>query len=473
MILTANPLVAGFRPVIAAASIALALAGRDANADPVYPVDDHGRQVPSVATSMPYDGDPGGVRKWLHDRGLDYGLNYTGQVLSNVSGGIRRGTVYQGKLEAVVNADLSKMAGFDGLSFYANAFQIHPTGGISRDLVGNFETISNIEALPATRLSEMWLEQKFWDGKASIRFGQLAANSEFFISDYSIFYLNSDWPAITKQDLPSGGPAYPLSTPGIRLKVEPTKGVVFLAALFNGDPSGPGPADPEIKNRHGLNFRVTDPPFLIAETQFKTNEGKTDTGLASIIRLGAWHHFGRFDDQRFGTDGLSLANPLSNGMARQLRGNDGVYGIIDQQLYRPPGGDPTSGIGVFSRISASPSDRNPIDFYLDGGIVFTGMLPGRPDDKFGATFLYSSISDRARTLDRDAIFFSGMPQPVRNYELTFEFSYMYQILPGWVIQPDFQYVVHPGGNIADPTAPLPVTPIKNAAVFGVQTFIRY
>lgn len=452
--------------------LAIAWGARGASAQGPPPEIKDGITLPSVATSLPNNGDPGGVRKWLADRGFTYTFDYTNEVLSNVTGGVRRGTIFEGKLQGTFDANLEKMAGLQGLSFHANGFQIHGTGGISRDLVGNFQTISAIEALPSTRLSELWLEQKIGD-KVTLRVGQLAADAEFFISDYSQFFLNSDWPAITKQNLPSGGPAYPLSTPGIRLKVDPDKNWTLLAAVFNGDPAGPGPGDPEVKNRHGLNFRVTDPPLAIAEVQYKYNQGKKDPGLAGILRFGAWHHFGSFDDQRFGIDGLSLANPVSSGMPRRLRGNDGIYGVIDQQIYRLPGGDIDSGITVFSRISASPSDRNPIQFYLDGGIVFSGMLPGRPDDKFGATFLYSSISDRARALDRDAVFFSGMPLPVRDAELTIEASYYWQVIPGWWLQPDFQYVFHPGGHISDPTAANPVIPIKDAMVVGLRSFIRY
>jgi len=61
--------------------------------------------------------------------------------------------VFEGKLEGYVAIDLEKAVGLDGFRIYANAFQIHGTGGISRDLVGNFNTISNIEALPTTRPS--------------------------------------------------------------------------------------------------------------------------------------------------------------------------------------------------------------------------------------------------------------------------------------------------------------------------------
>jgi porin len=425
----------------------------------------------SIATSLPQNGDPGGMRKWLSERGLTYSLVLTSEVLGDVAGGARTGAVFQGKLETIVKADLEKMLGLRGLSFFANAFQIHNTGGIRRDHIGSFNTISNIEALATTRLSELWLEQSFGD-TFSIRFGQLAADAEFFISDYSVFLMTSDWPSITAQNLPSGGPAYPLSTPGIRLKFEPNKQLTFLAALFNGDPSGPGPEDAQIKNRYGLNFRVQDPPLLIGEAQYRYNQDKDAKGLAGIWRLGFWHHFGDFDSQRFDTAGRSLADPLSNGIARKLRGTSGIYGVVDHQLYRPPGGDKDSGISVFSRAGISAPDRNPVEFYLDGGIVFSGMLPKRPDDKVAATFLYSRISRDAAALDRDMIAFTGLPQPIRDYELNLALVYQAQIVPGWTIQPAFHYVFHPGGHVPDPNSAVPVA-IKDAAVFAVRSVITY
>src|ERR1044072_1163799 len=157
----------------------------------------------SIAPGLPHNGDPGGMRKWLFDRGLSYSFVLTSEVLGDVAGGMRTGAVFQGKLETIVKADLEKMFGLRGLSFFANSFQIHNTGGIRRDHVGSFNTSSNIEALPPTRLSELWLEQSFGD-TFSIRFGQLAADAEFFISDYSVFLMTSDWPSITAPNLQIG-----------------------------------------------------------------------------------------------------------------------------------------------------------------------------------------------------------------------------------------------------------------------------
>jgi porin len=436
-------------------------------------VDKSGAPVPSISASLPQSGDPGGVRRWLYEHGLSYSFVLTSEVLSDVSGGIRQGGVFQGKLETILKADLEKALGLRGLSFFTNSFLIHNTGGIRRDYVGSFNTISNIEALATMRLSEIWLEQKFAD-TFSVRFGQLAADAEFFIASYSDFLMTSDWPSIKAQTLPSGGPAYPLSTPGIRLKYEsPNKQLVGLLALFNGDPAGPGPEDAQIKNRYGLNFRVQDPPLLMGEAQYKYNQDKEATSLAGIWRVGFWHHFGKFDSQHFDANGLSLANPLSNGIPAHLLGSTGVYGIVDHQLYRPPGGAPDSGITMFTRAGFTIPDRNPVDVYIDGGLIFSGMLPGRPDDKIAGTFLYSHISRDAAAFDRDVISFTGLPRPIRDHELNFALLYQAQIAPGWTLQPAFHYVLHPGGHIPDPNSPVRGTAIKDAAVFALRSVITY
>ena len=278
----------------------------------------------SIATSLPHNGDPTGARKRLSERGVVYGLEYTNDLLSNVRGGLRTGTIDQGKLHGILTVDFSKLAGWDGLSGFVNFFQIHNTGRIKRDYVGGINTIAAIEAVPTTRLSEVWLEQKFANDKASIRVGQLAADAEFFYSELSTMFLQSDWPTIAAVNLPSGGAAYPLSTPGARLKIQPVDNVTMLFAVLNGDPSGAGfSGNEQILNRYGLNFRVNDPPFFIGEAQFQRNVGKDDTGLATTLKIGAWGHVGLFNDQQFANDGLLLANPASSGATapaqRQLR----------------------------------------------------------------------------------------------------------------------------------------------------------
>ena len=431
---------------------------------------------PSIQSSLGPYGDPGGIRSFLSSKGIEYSLTYIGEVLGNVSGGVKRGAIYEGRLDTQLDADLDKLLGWHGATFHTNFYQIHGTG-LSRYYLNNLNVVSGIEALPSTRLYEIWLEQKFLDGQVALRAGQLAADTEFFVSQTATLFVSSTfgWPTYTGVNLPSGGPAYPLATPAARVKYTPTDNITLLVGLFNGDPAGNyngfNDLDPQRRNRTGTNFRFDDPALLITEGAYAYSIGPKDTGLPGTVKFGYFHHFGRFDDQRFDSTGLSLADPSTSGIARRFRGNDGFYGIIDQTIYKVPGTD-DQGATVFLRIAGSPGDRNLIDFYVDGGIAYKGLIPNRPDDTFGISGSYSQISQSIRGLDLDTIAFTGVPQPVRNLEALIEVTYQAQIVPGWPVQPDFQYIFHPGGGIANPFDPNGGR-IKNAAVFGARTTIRY
>ncbi len=425
--------------------------------------DKNGITAPSIASSLPNNGDPFGDRKRLAERGITYNVYYTNDILTNVRGGAKRGTVDQGKLEGAVTIDLDKAMGIKDMTFFANGFNIHNTGRIRRDYVGGINTIAAIEAVPTTRLSELWLERKLFDGKGSLRFGQLAADVEFFFSGLSTMFLQSDWATITAANLPSGGPAYPLSTPGVRLKYEPSANTALQIAVYNGDPAGPGPGDEQERNHYGLNFRVRDPALVIGEAQLKNNTDPKDKGLASTLKIGAWGHFGTFDDQRFANDRLLLADPASTGQPLNHKGNSGIYAVIEQQLYRPVGAAADGGISVFSRISGSPDDRNPINFFVDGGIIFAGLVPRRPDDKFGASFTYAQFSESILAFDRDLLKFGGTGVP-RDYEANLELNYQAQIIPGWLVQPNVQFIWHPSGTD---------TRLNDAMVVGVRSFVHY
>jgi len=375
-----------------------------------------------------------------------------------------------------IDADLEKFAGLPGTTFRINAYQIQGRN-LSELNIFNLSTISGFAALPTTRLFELWAEQKLFSGLASVRFGQLTADNQFFISEFgSTLYANVTfgWSNLFIQDLPGGGgPNYPLATPGVRLKVTPTGQIALLAAIFNGDPAGTGFTGlQEIKNPSGTNFRLKDPPFVISEAQYRYNQEMDSQGLAGTIKFGGWYHFGRFDDNHFGIDGRSLASPLSNGRPLVHPGDFAVYGVIDQMLWRLPGDAPKKGIAGFARMAASPSNRNLMNFYAEAGVNFIGIWKGRPDDTFGCAAAFSNLSPPISALDRDAAFFAGQALPVRTYELALEVTYQAQIGPSWIVQPDFQYIFRPGGGVIDPVNPA-VGKIPGAAVFGLRTSISF
>jgi porin len=63
--------------------------------------------------------------------------------------------------------------------------------------------------------------------------------------------------------------------------------------------------------------------------------------------------------------------------------------------------------------------------------------------------------------------------PVRSFEGLLTAVYQYQIKDGWTVQPNFQYIVHPGGGATAPASPLPGRALRNASVFGLRTTLKF
>lgn len=426
---------------------------------------------PSISSSIP---QPGAFKTMLLDWGFSLQVNYIGEIFGNPTGGVKQGALYEQRIELGLDADLEKIAGLRGLSFHVNSYAIAGSSLSTYNLY-NYSVITYIGVHPALLLFELWAEQKLFDDRLSIRVGQLAADSEFFISEFAQLSLNSTfgWPNIFATDFPSGGPAYPYATPAVRVKFKATDQLTLMGAVFNGDPTGAGiTGRPAEFDHSGSNFRLRDVPFLIGEAQYAYNQDKDSEGLAGRVKFGGWHQFGKLDDEHFGADGLSLADPRSNGQALKPTGDFGVYGAIDQMFWHLPGDDPKKGIGGFARVTGSASDRNLMDFYADAGVNFMGLWSQRPDDQFGVSVAYSELSPSVHALDLDAAAYAGTPLPSRNYELLLEATYQAQILPGWTVQPDFEYVFHPGGGAVNPLNPASGR-IPDAAVFGVRTIVQF
>jgi porin len=448
------------------AGASLAYSQDDKKTDDLKPAD------PDTGESTVQESTLGLLPDPFEKYGIKFATTYIGEGLGNVSGGLKQGAIYEGRLNLAVDVDLQKLLGANDLTFHANMFQIHGDG-LSRSNLQNFLVASGIEALPSTRLYEMWFERK-WGTTLALRAGQLAADTEFMNAKYTDVFTNASlgWPAITSLDLPSGGPSPPLAALGARLRANLTDNWTVAAAIFDGDAAGPGPQDPQLRDNHGINFRINDPPLVLGEIQYIWNGKKGDPGLEGKLKIGGWRHFGEFADQRFTAQGVSLANPLSSGVTASFSGDNGIYSVFEQKVYRV-GKDDDRGIGVFARISSSPSDRNLIDLYADGGLEFIGLSDQRPKDKFGIAAGYASVSGRARALDRDFRQLMGSQWPLRTFESLVTSVYQYEVHDGWTLQPNFQYVIHPGGGATNPTGPNHGKALKNAAVFGLRTVLKF
>ena len=416
-------------------------------------------------------GDLGGVRSRLADHGLSLGLSEISEGLGNVTGGIHTGFDYEGVTEAGLGIDAEKAFGLVGGTFNVTAYQFHGRGRTVPD-VAALTAISGAEQTTrGARLFELWYEQLLFDKTLAIRVGQMSSDQEFITTEYGGVLINSGYgfPTLAGDDLPSGGPAYPLATPGIRLKYVPSESLAVLAAIFNGDPAGHGPGDPQKRDGGGTALRVNDGSFVIGELQYGLNAGDKAPGLPGTYKLGFWYDTLPFADQRFSSSGLSLANPANTAPARTVRNDYSLYAVMDQLLWKKPG-TADGGVAMFIRAMGAPPDRNLVDLFVQGGVSFKAPFAGRENDTVGAAVSWAHIGYDAAKLNSDQAAFTGQPIPVRRSETQLELTYQAQLADWLQVQPDLQYVVNPGGGLPNPNTR---KRIGDAAILGLRGTVTF
>jgi porin len=428
-------------------------------------------------------GDAGGLRNYLGKFGISLAVTETSEVLGNATGGVRQGAAYDGLTTATLQVDTLKAFGLAGGLFNASALQIHGQNLSAKNLL-TLQTASGIEANRATRLWEIWYQQTFLDGTFDVKIGQQSVDQEFITSIGSALFVNTmmGWPLMPSVDLYAGGPAYPLSSLGARIRGQVFPNTTALLGVYNDNPPGGSFNDDSQTRgaeRFGTRFNLNTGALIFGELQYAYNQpsagevAKDDNqGLPGTYKIGFWYDTGAFPDQRVGTDGLSLADPGSNGTAAMHRGNYSVYGVFDQVIYRPNATEPRA-VGIFARVMGAPEDRNLVSFSVNSGITLKAPFAGRDNDTVGLGVGYGRISNGARQLDQATASFAGPGSyaPVRSAETFIEATYQIQLAPWWQLQPDFQYVFRPAGGIVDPNNPN--ARVGDEAVFGLRTNVTF
>ncbi len=425
-------------------------------------------------------GDLFGVRTQLSKYGVSLAIQETSEVLGNATGGVHRGAAYDGLTQAIMQLDTQRAFGLYGGLLNISALQIHGRN-LSADNLASLQTSSGIEGDRSTRLWEAWYDQKFLEeDRLDIKIGQQSVDQEFIYSAGGATFVNTmfGWPLVPSVDLPGGGPAYPLSDLGVRLRYRPINPVTLLVGVFNGNPAPTNQGDPQRADASGTSFPLNGGTLTFVELQYTypaigtlvyPGEGAP---LGHTYRIGFWYDSERFADQRLDTTGQSLAAATSNGLPLQHRGDYSIYAVADQMLWRKAS-DPNRSVSVFGRVMGTPeANRNLADFSLNAGILYHDPFINRADDTIGLGLGYAHVSPAVTAYDRAvAIANPTSYNPIRTSETYVELTYQYQVHPWWQVQPDLQYVFNPGGGLADPNSP--TRKIGDEFVLGVRTNILF
>src|SRR3984957_12652212 len=215
-------------------------------------------------------GNMWGLRSTLSSYGITFAIQETSEVLGNVTGGQNRGADYDGLTQMVLQLDTRRAFGWYGGTFNISALQIHGRD-LSTDNLQSLQTASGIEADRSTRLWELWYQQKFLDeDRLDVKIGQQSLDQEFMVSQNALYFVNTmfGWPMVPSADMPGGGPAYPLSALGVRVRARPVDSLTFLLGVFSGSPVSNNNGDPQVVNPSGTSFPLNQGVLVIGEVQY-------------------------------------------------------------------------------------------------------------------------------------------------------------------------------------------------------------
>lgn len=360
---------------------------------------------------------------------------YTADVWRNARGGVKRGWRYLDNLDLTLTVDAERALGWNGATIFLYGLYNNGTS-LTDELVGDLQTVSNIDAgTEAARLYEAWVEQRFAGDRASVKVGLYDLNSEFDTNDSNSLFINSSH-GIGPDFSQSGenGPSiFPVTSLALRADYSFADNWLVRAAVLDGVPG-----DPDRPKRTAIKLGNGDGALIVAELEYSDDRTKA--------AAGTWRYTAKFEDM--------LATQLvGESVARE--GNEGVYMFAERKLTG--GGRDAPGLAGWVRLGFADAKFNPIESYVGGGLVHTGLLPGRNEDQFGLAVASVRLGHRfRRTLE-----LAGELSTKR--ETNIELTYRAALAPWLTLQPDVQYVINPGARPA----------LNDALVIGLRAELGF
>ncbi|MEI9887128.1 MAG: carbohydrate porin [Rhizomicrobium sp.] len=377
-----------------------------------------------------------GEKASLIRNGITPAIVYDGDVAATVSGGARRGTAYAGELHLQATFDGARLLDWPGAMLFVDGLVTH--GGQPSGLAGDVQGVSSIAAPASAILYEAWAQYNLSGNAVSLLAGRYDINTEFYRLAAADLFLNSSF-GIGPEFALSGvaGPStYPDTAVGARFDYKPMPNIVVRTAILDGVPvDRPGGSS-------GL-FESGDGVLLVSEIAWLDRPGAAGTAgnartligrlstlqpYADKIAIGGWHYTASFPD-------LSAVD--ASGQPARHRGSSGAYLLIDHVLYRD--GD-ASRLSAFLQAGIGDGRVNRIGSYAGFGLAGAGFVPGRPSDQAGVAVAIAMNGGHFLEAQR------ALGTPAHAAESVIELTYLAAIDERLVVQPDLQYVLHPGSD---------------------------
>jgi porin len=332
---------------------------------------------------------------------------YTGDMWRNQHGGLKTGSAYLDNLDLALDVDTEKLLSWRGGRFFA--YVLYNNGArFSSTHVGDAQVITNIETVRALRLEEFWYEQQFSEGAGSARAGLYDLNSEFYATDSAALFIHAGHGIGTdfSQTGVTGPSIFSITGLALRIQYELRGDLNWRAAVLDAVPG-----DPDHPDRTVVELRGDEGLLAVGELDFHPG--------AYRFGWGSWRY--------------SKRQPRLDGDASAI--SWGSYAFAEFALS----GDRLDRARVrgFLRGGVAEQHVNRFSNFVGGGVVFDGVLGGRPDDNVGVAFA------RARNGSPYRAALTAEAVPSEASETDIEITYRWQLNDRFALQPDIQYVINP------------------------------
>jgi len=404
-------------------------------------------------------GDWGGKRQKMEDMGLALSLDYTGDGFFDLHGGLQQKGTYLDNIGLALAVDTRKLLGWKGGDIFV--YGIADNGGQPSSFVGDAQGVDNIEAPGTVKLYEAWVQQSLFGDRLSLLAGFYDLNSEFQALQSSLVFIHSAQGIGTDfaQSGANGPSIFPTTTIGIRLKWEIAERFYFQTVVLNGiagDPNNPNGTRLILDHGNGI-LSASELQYVIhrAEAGFDDEDRTPKQRLGRLsghehlakLVVGWWLYTASFPRSGY-TDITERTN--------MIKGNMGGYVNGELMIFKEKG-SPQQGLAAFARLGFANDRINRFVAFTGGGLVYTGLIRGRDDDAIGLAFA-TGYNGRSYI---DFLKTQGLPTADAEWDL--ELTYLWQIFPWLSMQPDAQYIIHPG------TDPL----VKNALTFDLRLALNF
>ncbi len=396
--------------------------------------------IPSFWNQKYLLGDWGGERTRLANEGVTFDFNDIGDFQADVTGSQVHHATYFGRFRASADIDFNKLSNFDGEFFVSGIWQY------GRNLSGqylNTNTLtSSIAGEESERIDQLWYQQGFADNMFKVKLGQVAPVNEFGATDFFDILFNDELGYAPNAIFNTKQPFSPAGKPGVIMwgdLSDLTPGLYAKGGVYTAYSNAYRP------DSNGVYY-----------------EDDFNHGMGGSLEFG-------YKEQKTVYDGVYKVGVNANGLpvytnpaTGQTYSNDfTAYALAEKTVYRPVGADGKlelkKGLDLLMEFVGAPGDRNPLQYEITTGARYTGLIPGRDDDKVGFGIIYSDNGSAASQAYQTA---NGRGL---GGETTLEVDYQYNPAPWLSIQPDTQLILDPGGDSAR-------SPI---VVMGVRTIVQF